>query len=87
MIAPNVAMYTGRMTNGSPPDLIKSETGFKLHRVLRQELDEKFGVHMSIVAVSKILADLPAKVLTSLSARSSTKLSGATKSRLTEQPS
>jgi hypothetical protein len=62
MIAPNVAMYTGRMTNGTPPDFIKTETGFKLHRVLRQELDVKFGVHMSVVAVSKILADLPAKV-------------------------
>jgi hypothetical protein len=63
MLAPNVAMYTGRMaTQFVPPDLVKNKSGFKLTRELRQELDKKYGVHHSVVQVSKLLADLPGKV-------------------------
>jgi hypothetical protein len=63
MSAPNVAMYTGRMaTQVVPLDLVKTKTGFKLTRELRQELDKKYGVHHSVIQVSKLLTDLPGKI-------------------------
>jgi hypothetical protein len=63
MSAPNVAMYTGRMASQfEPPDLVKSKTGFKLTRELRQELDKKYGVHPSVIQVSNLLAELPSKL-------------------------
>lgn len=61
--APNVAMYTGRMASQFvPPDLVKNKTGFKLRRELRQELDKKYGLHHSVIQVSKLLAELPGKL-------------------------
>jgi hypothetical protein len=63
MPAPNVGVYTGRMASQFvPPDLVKSKSGFKLTRELRQELDKKYGIHHSVVQVSKLLAELPEKV-------------------------
>jgi hypothetical protein len=63
MSAPNVAMYTGRMASQfEPPDLVKNKSGFKLTRELRQELDRKYGVHHSVIQVSKLLAELPSKL-------------------------
>lgn len=59
---PNVSTYTARMLKGSPPDLIRVGSGFKLHRDLRLELDKKYGLHESVVTVMKDLANLPAKV-------------------------
>jgi hypothetical protein len=35
---------------------------FKLARAVRTELDAKYGVHHSVVAINKILTDLPAQV-------------------------
>jgi hypothetical protein len=62
LLDPKVSVYTARMLEYSPPDLIKSKGGFKLARTLRDELDKKYGVHHSVIAVSKLLADLPAHV-------------------------
>src|SRR5205823_5301496 len=36
--------------------------GYKLEGAVRRSLDGKYGVHQSILAVSKLLADLPAEV-------------------------
>jgi hypothetical protein len=44
------------------PDLIKERSGYKLTRAVRAELDAKYGVHHSVVQVSKLLADLPGKI-------------------------
>ncbi|UZE47000.1 hypothetical protein ONR75_18525 [Rhodopseudomonas sp. P2A-2r] len=35
---------------------------FKLARSVRSELDKLYGIHHSVIAVSKILSDLPGKV-------------------------
>jgi hypothetical protein len=59
---PNVAKYLPRMVEYK--DLMKTGGGFKLERAARIELDKQYGVHHSVVAVSKILTDLPAKVPT-----------------------
>ncbi|MFK4657043.1 hypothetical protein ABIF97_006977 [Bradyrhizobium japonicum] len=59
---PNVAKYLPRMVEYK--DLMKANGGFKLERAARIELDKQYGVHHSVVAVSKILTDLPAKVPT-----------------------
>jgi hypothetical protein len=58
----NIALNLGRMADSKPPDLLRERKGFKLARAARTELDAKYGVHDSVVAVSKILTDLPAKV-------------------------
>jgi hypothetical protein len=62
MPAPNVALYTGRMATRLPPDLVRNKSGFKLTRELRQELDKKYGVHQSVIQVSKLLTGLPGKI-------------------------
>jgi hypothetical protein len=59
---PNVSTYTARMVEYSPPDLLKVRDGYKLTRELRQELDQKYGMHESVVRVNKLLAELPARV-------------------------
>jgi hypothetical protein len=58
----NIAMNLNRMAERKPPDLLLERGMFKLARAARTELDAKCGVHHSVVAVDKILTDLPAKV-------------------------
>jgi hypothetical protein len=58
----NIAMNLNRMADAKPPDLLRERKGFKLGRAIRSELDAKYGVHHSVVAVNKILTDLPAQV-------------------------
>lgn len=58
----DVSVYVPRMAGYDPPDLIKDRSGYKLARGVRAELDAKYGVHQTVVQVSKLLADLPGKV-------------------------
>lgn len=60
LIDPNVAKYLPRMVGYG--DLVKVGSGFKLHRTVRVELDSKYGVHHTVVQVSKLLTDLVGKV-------------------------
>src|SRR5260370_23190749 len=55
-------MYLPRLAASRPPDFVKVKGGYKLERSVRANLDAKYGVHRSIVQVSKLLADLPGKV-------------------------
>lgn len=57
---PALATYLTRMADAK--DLIAEKGKYKLARTARAELDKKYGVHHSVVAVSKILTDLPAQV-------------------------
>jgi hypothetical protein len=57
---PNVAKYLPRLVDYK--DLMKVKGGFKLERAIRTALDAKYGVHHSVVRVSKLLAELPDKV-------------------------
>lgn len=57
---PQVSKYLPRMVEYK--DLMKVAGGFKLERAPRVELDKRYGIHHSVVAISKILTDLPEKV-------------------------
>ena len=57
---PNVAKYLSRMVDYK--DLMKVNAGFKLERAARVELDKQYGVHQSIIQVSRILSELPDKI-------------------------
>jgi hypothetical protein len=59
---PNIAMYLPRLAESKPPDLVKVGGGYKLIRSVRSSLDAKYGVHQSVVHVSKLLSELPNKV-------------------------
>jgi hypothetical protein len=57
---PALATYLTRMAEGK--ELLREKGQYKLARAVRADLDKKYGVHHSVIAVSKILTDLPAKV-------------------------
>lgn len=57
---PALATYLTRMFTAK--DLLKEKTQYKLSRGVRADLDKKYSVHHSVVAVNKILTDLPAQV-------------------------
>jgi len=57
---PNVAKYLPRMVGYG--DLIKVRDGYKLQRTVRTQLDAKYGVHHTVVQVSKLLTELPGNV-------------------------
>jgi hypothetical protein len=57
---PALATYLSRL--GDAKVLIVERGKYKLARSVRSELDKLYGVHHSVVAVDKILTDLPAKV-------------------------
>lgn len=59
---PNVAKYMPRMAEAKPADFVKVKGGYKLQRSIRTALDVKYGVHHSIVTVSKILSNLPTNI-------------------------
>jgi hypothetical protein len=60
MADPNVAKYLPRMVEYK--DLVKAGGGFKLERAIRVRLDSEYGIHHSVVQVSRLLSDLPSKV-------------------------
>jgi hypothetical protein len=62
LIPDDVSVYIPRMAACSPPDLVKQRGSYKLARSVRSTLDAKYGVHRSVVQVSKLLSDLPDKV-------------------------
>jgi len=55
-----LATYLTRMVDSK--DLLREKSQYKLSRSVRSELDKTYGVHHSIVAINKILTDLPAQV-------------------------
>jgi hypothetical protein len=57
---PALATYLSRMETGK--DVLKERGQYKLARPVRAELDKKYGVHHTVVAVSKLLSDLPSKI-------------------------
>ena len=59
---PALATYLTRMANARPADLLREKGKYKLARQVRTGLDSSYGVHQSIVQVSKILSDLPGRI-------------------------
>jgi hypothetical protein len=62
LLAPDVTVYLPRMADKQPPDLIRVRGGYKLEGKVRRTLDATHGANQSIVVVTKLLSDLPAKV-------------------------
>lgn len=58
----NIGQSLMRMSKYATPDVVREKQGFKLTRPVRNQFDAKYSVHQSVVAVSKLLTDLPAKV-------------------------
>jgi hypothetical protein len=54
---PALATYLTRMSEAK--DLLKERGQYKLARSLRADLDRKYGIHHSVVSVSKILRVRP----------------------------
>ena len=59
---PNIAVYLPRMAARKPPDLIRQRDRYNLARPIRLTLDAKYGTSEKVVVVTRLLADLPAKV-------------------------
>src|SRR5690348_12008176 len=60
-LAPDqIAKYLGRMVENG--DLVKERGSLKLGRAVRTQLDAKYGIHQTVIQVSKLLTDLPSKV-------------------------
>jgi hypothetical protein len=57
---PALATYLSRLADAK--DFIAERGKYKLARSVRSEFDKQYGVHHSVIAVDKILTDLPAKV-------------------------
>ena len=59
---PNVKQYMDRQTSKKPPQLVKAGAGYRLSASVKRSMDTKIGGNPSVVAVSKLLSDLPSKV-------------------------
>ena len=62
IVPDDVAKYVNRMTEADPPDVVRERNGFKLARIIRGQLDKKYGEHKSVIAVKALLAALPGKI-------------------------
>jgi hypothetical protein len=62
MVPDDVGKYVMRMSSMNNPDLARERQGFKLTRPVRTQLDEKYGSHPSMQAVSNLLTSLPGKI-------------------------
>lgn len=60
--APNISVYLTRLAAKKPPQLIKEKGGYRLSGATRRELDKRLGGDPTVAAVTKALADLPAKL-------------------------
>jgi hypothetical protein len=62
LVPPDLSTYFKRMVERRPPLLLKDSRGYRLEGNVRRRLDLKFAVHPTIVAVSRLLSDLPKRV-------------------------
>jgi hypothetical protein len=60
--APMLNRDLERMARKKPPELLKDGQGYRLHGKVRQLLDAKYGQAQTTIVVTKLLAELPAKV-------------------------
>ncbi len=60
--APDLNRDLRRLSERKPPELLKSNLGYRLHGTVREGLDAKYGDVQSTIAVTKLLTDLPSKV-------------------------
>lgn len=59
---PDTSTYLARQARKKPPQLTKIGHGYRLAPALKRKYDAKFDNEPSVIAVSKLLTDLPSKV-------------------------
>jgi hypothetical protein len=62
MVTPDVHKFLPRMADAKPPELLRQGGGYKLARLVKLRLDEKYGTAPRVIAVTNLLANLPSKV-------------------------
>ena len=62
MATPEVHKILPRMADTKPPELLRHNGGYRLARQTRLPLDERYGTAPRVVAITRLLADLPPKV-------------------------
>lgn len=60
--APDVSIYIPRLADKKRGGFIKDARGYRLAGAVRTEFDARYGKHPTTIAVTKLLADLPAKI-------------------------
>jgi hypothetical protein len=60
----NMSLLLKRLVEQKPPILLKDSGGYRLEARVRSELDKKYGESRPLVAVSRLLGELPSKVPT-----------------------
>jgi hypothetical protein len=59
---PQLAVYIPRLAEPKRGVLLKDARGYRLAGTVRAELDAAYGKHPTTIAVTKLLAELPAKI-------------------------
>lgn len=60
--APDMSVYLPRLASKKPPQLIKEKGNYRLSGTVSRELDKKYGINPTVVAISQILSALPEKI-------------------------
>jgi hypothetical protein len=58
----SVSPFISAMLDRKPPQALRTVSGYKLVRELRDAFDEKYGQRQTTIAVHKLLADLPSQI-------------------------
>lgn len=59
---PAINTYLDQMAGKRNPDVLRQRGGYRLERTIRVGLDKTYGIAPTTVAVTRLLAELPAKV-------------------------
>jgi len=62
MAVPNLSLLFTRLLERTPKVLLRDSGGFYLESEARKKLNEKYGLHETTIAVSKLLRELPGKI-------------------------
>jgi len=62
MAVPNMSLLFTRLLERKPKVMLQDGAGCYLEATTRHKLDEKYGLHETTIAVSKLLKELPGKI-------------------------
>jgi hypothetical protein len=62
MDVPNLSLLFMRLIARRPKVMLQDGTGYYLESGMRQRLDEKYGLHETTIALSRLLKELPGKI-------------------------
>ena len=58
----NIPNQLAQLTAKKPPELLKSSSGYRLEKRVRDAFDQKYGQRAITIAVTKLLKELPSKL-------------------------